>query len=317
LTVPESPRRPLLKWAGGKRQLLPAFRHFYPERLRGYVEPFLGSGAVFLDLLQRGALEHVPVTLADSNPDLIGTYLAVRDGPEKVVEALDDLDRRHARDGEACYYEVRERFNAVRLTRGAGPDAYTAQLAAMLIYLNRTGFNGLFRVNAAGAFNVPAGRYMRPRISDPMLVRAVAAALAKPTVRLRWARFDDVLDETAGGDFVYLDPPYAPLSATSAFGAYTADRFSDADQARLCEAVVDLARRDRHVMVSNSSAPAILAMYRRAADTPGAGLRLWTVPARRAINSLAARRGTVSELLLTNLAPRGNVDGVVAPAAGH
>ena len=315
--MPESPRRPLLKWAGGKRQLLPAFRHFYPERLRGYVEPFLGSGAVFLDLLRRGALEHVPVTLADSNPDLIGTYLAVRDGPEKVVEALDDLDRRHARDGEACYYEVRERFNAARRTRGAGPDAYTAQLAAMLIYLNRTGFNGLFRVNAAGAFNVPAGRYVRPRISDPMLVRAVAAALAKPTVRLRWARFDDVLDETAGGDFVYLDPPYAPLSATSAFGAYTADRFSDADQVRLCEAVVDLARRDRHVMLSNSSAPAILAMYRRAADTPGAGLRLWTVPARRAINSHAARRGTVSELLLTNLAPRGNVDGVVAPAAGH
>ena len=260
------------------------------------------------------------MTLADSNADLIGTYLAVRDAPEKVVDGpRPDLDRRHAREGEACYYDVRERFNAARRTRGARTATGTRpELAAMLIYLNRTGFNGLFRVNAGGAFNVPAGRYVRPRICDPMLVRAVAAALATPTVRrLRWARFDDVLDETAGGDFVYLDPPYAPLSATSAFGAYTADRFSDADQVRLCDAVVDLARRGWHVMLSNSSAPAILAHVpasRRHPRRRPAALDSACTPR----DQLA--RGTTRdglELLLTNLEPRGNVDGVVAPAAGH
>ena len=181
----------------------------------------------------------------------------------------------------------------------------------MLIYLNHTGFNGLFRVNAQGAFNVPAGRYARPRICDPVLVRAVGRALAREGLRLQCARFNEVLARTNAGDFVYLDPPYAPLSSTSAFGAYTADRFSPSDQAQLCEAVVDLARRGRHILLSNSSAPEIVALYREATGAAGAGLRLWRVPARRAINSRATGRGVVTELLLTNLEPGGRPEGVV------
>jgi DNA adenine methylase len=150
-----APARPLLKWAGGKRQLLPVFRRFYPDRLAGYREPFFGSGAVFFDLLRRGALENVPVALTDSNVDLIGCYRMCGRRPGKWSPALARLDRGHAREGEACYYDVREQFNASRRSLPATADGYTPGLAAMLIYLNHTGFNGLFRLNADGAFNVP------------------------------------------------------------------------------------------------------------------------------------------------------------------
>jgi DNA adenine methylase len=291
--------------------LLSAFQHFYPERVSGYSEPFVGSGALFFDLLRRGALGEAPVTLGDSNPDLIGTYTAVRDAPDEVIDTLARLDQRHAREGATCYYDVRDRFNAARRGRSATDVArYSPELAAMLIYLNRTGFNGLFRVNAGGAFNVPAGRYARPRICDPVLVRAVAAAFAREGLRLQCAAFDEVLAHTSAGDLVYLDPPYAPLSTTSAFGAYTADRFSPSDQVRLCDAVVDLARRGRQILLSNSSAPEIVALYRQAIRAGSARLRLWTLPARRAINSRATGRGVVTELLLTNLEPRGTPEGL-------
>jgi DNA adenine methylase len=313
LKPPEHPRRPLLKWAGGKRQLLPVFQHFYPERVSGYVEPFVGSAAVFFDLLARGALGDAPVTLADTNTDLIGTYAAVRDAPGEVIETLERLDRRHAREGARCYYDVRERFNAARRApnRPAAASGYSRELAAMLIYLNRTGYNGLFRVNAGGAFNVPAGRYARPHICDPGLVRAVGAAFARDGLRLQCAEFDQVLGQANAGDFVYLDPPYAPLSTTSAFGAYTADRFSASDQVRLCDAVVDLARRSRQILLSNSSAPEIVSLYRQATRAGGgASLRLWSLSARRAINSRATGRGVVTEVLLTNLEPRGMPDGL-------
>ena len=293
--------------------MLPVFRRFYPERLAGYREPFVGSGAVFFDLLQRGALEDVPVALADGNADLIGCYLAVRNAPGDVVAALARLDRRHAREGDACYYAVRERFNAAR--RAAPPaqraKSYTPDLAAMLIYLNHTGFNGLFRLNAGGAFNVPAGRYVNPRICNPELVHAVGAALSRDGVTLRHCGFDRAIADARAGEFLYFDPPYAPLSVTSAFGAYTAARFSIDDQRRLCDGVVDLARHGCHVMLSNSSAAAIVSQYRAAARAHGSGLRLWQVPARRAINSHAARRGAIIELLLTNLEPRGQ-DGIVS-----
>ena len=136
-----------------------------------------------------------------------------------------------------------------------------------------------------------------------------AAAFAREGLRLQCATFDEVLAHTSAGDLVYLDPPYAPLSTTSAFGAYTADRFSPSDQVRLCEAVVDLARRGRHILLSNSSAPEIVALYRQATRAGGARLRLWSVPARRAINSRATGRGVVTELLLTNLEPGGTTGG--------
>jgi DNA adenine methylase len=295
--------RPLLKWAGGKRQLLPAFRAFYPDAFRRYHEPFLGSGAVFFDLHASGRLAGHEVRLTDSNADLIACYEAVRDRPAAVVAELAGLAEAHARDGAACYYAVRERFNAARLAAGAGGATPSPAFAAMLIYLNRTGFNGLYRVNQSGAFNVPAGRYARPRIVDEALVRATANALARPGVTLELGSFVHAVVEAGRHDLVYFDPPYAPLSATSGFGAYTMPRFTADDQQRLRDLAIDLSRRGARVMVSNSSAPAVEAWYAEAAGA-GAGLALWQVPARRAINSRGGLRGPVRELLLTNLVPR-------------
>src|SRR5438067_3346652 len=208
----------LFKWAGGKRQLLPRIRGFYPDRFGTYVEPFFGSGAVFFDLHASGRLRGRRAVLIDSNADLIGCYETVRACSDAVADALDGLADAHERGGRAHYYAVRDdQFNPLRdrLRDGRGRIAYTPQLAAMLIYLNRTGFNGLFRLNAQGAFNVPAGRYARPAISTRAHIDRVAAALSAPHARLVWGSFDQARGLAEPGDFLYCDPPYAPLSATA------------------------------------------------------------------------------------------------------
>lgn len=298
---------PLLKWAGGKRQLLPQIRRFYPRTFGRYIEPFVGSGAVFFDLHAAGRLRGHDVVLVDSNADLIGCYEAVRDEAVEVARALDDLAAAHAGDGRTLYYDVRDRrFNPLRDARrqADGRIAYTPELAAMFIYLNRTGFNGLFRLNSRGVFNVPAGRYDRPRIADAGRLAAVAEALSNPRVRLEWGSYETVRGTAAAGDFLYIDPPYAPVSRTANFTSYTPARF-DADHQRALQAmVVDLARRGCHVLLSNSTAAEIAALYDRNAATRAAGLKAMRVPARRAINSNAARRGPVDEFLITNIEPR-------------
>ena len=298
--------RPLLKWAGGKRQLLPYLRRFYPAAFNRYIEPFFGSGAVFFDLHSAGRLGDRDAVLVDSNADLIGCYETVRARPDDVARELDLLAAAHARGGRTQYYAVRDgQFNPMRdrLRDRDGRIAYTPQLAAMLIYLNRTGFNGLFRVNARGEFNVPAGRYQRPRIADREKLARAAAALGGPRVRLVWGSFDSVVEIAAPGDFVYLDPPYAPLSRTASFTAYTGPRFNAQDQERLQRLVLVLAARGCYVLLSNSTADAIAALYEHNADARAAGLRAIRVPARRAINSNAALRGPIDEYVISNIAP--------------
>jgi DNA adenine methylase len=296
----------LLKWAGGKRQLLPQIRRFYPASFSTYVEPFVGSGAVFFDLFGAGRLRGRRVVLADTNPDLIGCYRMVRDHTAEVASCLEALAEAHAAGGAAHYYAVRdERFNPARAERRLpdGDIAYTPELAAMMIYLNRTGFNGLFRVNRAGHFNVPAGRYMRPTIVDRRRIERAAAALAPADVRLEHGPFTRALESADRGAFVYIDPPYEPVSRTASFTSYTPDGFGQSDQVRLQEAVIGLAERGCQVLLSNSTAEGIAALY---ADNPrvlAAGLQAYRVPARRAINSVATRRGTVDEYLITNIAP--------------
>lgn len=300
------PTRPLLKWAGGKRQLLPALRRHYPASFRCYLEPFLGSGAVFFDLFSSGRLEGRIARLTDANPDLIGCYRAVRDEPDAVIAALAELEREHRSRGSECYYDVRDhRFNPAR-ARGpvvAGSSAYGPVLAAMFIYLNRTGFNGLFRLNRRGGFNVPAGRYSDPKICDPDHVRSVSRALSAPGVRIECLPFDKALTETGDGDFIYCDPPYVPLSATANFAGYTAEGFGEVDQRRLLAALIARARRGAIVLLSNSSAPAIAKAY-GASQVRDAGLSVHRVAARRAINSRATRRGPVDELIVTNAPAR-------------
>ncbi len=300
--------RPLLKWAGGKRQLLPVLAEHYPPKFSRYIEPFMGSAAVFFDLLNSGRLARRSIVLADVNPDLIGCYRMLRDRPQAVIRALNSMAREYRVGGSDYYYDVRDtRFNPLRAAlqaRASEPghvaDMYTPGLAAMLIFLNRTGFNGLFRLNRQGGFNVPAGRYTNPRICDERHLRSVAAALASPGVSIVLQPFDRTLDDAGAGDFVYCDPPYAPLSRTSSFANYTADGFTAFDQRRLQQKVVAACKRGAHVVVSNSSAAEILSTY-TTTEAQRAGLQVRLVPARRAINSKASSRGPINELIISNV----------------
>lgn len=297
--------RPVLKWAGGKRQLLPCLRQFYPASFRRYIEPFVGSGAVFIDLHNRLILEGRDVLLSDVNADVIGCYRAIRDDPEGVIAALQTLERDYAARGSSHYYEVRnDRFNPLRRKVHGCADpagAYTAELAAMLIFLNRTGYNGLFRLNSRGAFNVPVGRHARIRICDAENLRRLSGALARAGVHLEVLLFERALADARAGDFVYLDPPYAPVSRTSYFTSYTAARFGAEEQARLQQVVIQLAARGAHVLLSNSAALEIRRLYEDSTEARSVGLTARTVPARRAINSRASARGAVLEYLITNV----------------
>ncbi len=273
--------RPFLKWAGGKRQLLPRILTLVPPRVRTYVEPFLGGGALFFALAARRRFERA--VLGDFNGELISCYEAVRDDVEGVIAKLAGL-----RNTPDVYYEIR-RQNPERLKPAAR--------AARLIYLNRCGYNGLYRVNRGGLFNVPFGRYARPKICDPERLRAASQALAG--VELVQGDFARVMARRrlGAGDFVYLDPPYVPISKTASFTGY-AGAFSMDDQERLAELLRRLAAKRVPAVLSNSDC----ADTRRLYD----GLAMESLPARRAINSVAARRGPVAELLVqTRAVPPG------------
>jgi DNA adenine methylase len=307
---PEAPAAtayPFLKWAGGKRQLLPQIRRFYPQSFTEYAEPFLGSGAVYFDLASRGRLQGKRVLLMDRNPDLIACYIAVRDRVDDIIEHLRQLEAGHRSDGAHFYYDVRDgRFNPIRrsMVRERAFDAPpSAELAAMMIYLNRTCFNGLFRLNANGEFNTPAGRYANPTICDEANLRSVAALLQTGRVEVRLGDFSSVAELTATGAFVYFDPPYAPISKTANFTSYTAAGFSDEQQEHLQQVVVTLADRGSRVLLSNSVAPLTTRLYETSRKARKAGLRAHRVPARRAINCDGSSRGTVDEYLVSNVHP--------------
>ena len=264
---------PFLKWAGGKRQLLPRILDLVPRRIDTYYEPFLGGGALFFALAARGAFRRAVLT--DTNDELVNCYRAVRDDVESVITAL-----RRFRNTPEHYYRVRAQSPS-RLAPVAR--------AARVIYLNRCGYNGLYRVNSSGRFNVPFGRYVRPTICDPVKLRAAARALR--AVEIRHADFGEVLgaERFGGDDFVYLDPPYVPVSATASFTAYAGD-FGPAEQQRLASALRALSARRVSALLSNSDCAATRALYR--------GLDLEAVQARRAINSVGRGRGAVGELLV-------------------
>ena len=295
------PVGPVLKWAGGKRQLLSQLRRFFPARIDRYHEPFFGSGAVFFDLCATGRLDPAQARISDDNADLVGTYLRVRDATTPLLTALAALAEGHSRGGRDHYYRVRdELFNPLRarwVEEGGDADRYPIDVAAMLLYLNRTGYNGLFRLNASGQFNVPAGRYDAPKIVNEDRLRGAADVLTRTA--LSRSGFDSALQQARAGDLVYLDPPYAPLSRTSSFRSYTANGFDAGQQRLLRDEVMRLAAAGVSVVLSNSTAPDVLALY----DTEAArelGLRCYRVSARRAINTRADKRGTVMELVVAN-----------------
>jgi DNA adenine methylase len=274
LDLDDRPARPFLKWVGGKGQLMAQLLPLLPSRpVRRYFEPFVGSAALFF------ALRPDEATLSDVNAELVDCYRAVQSHVEDVIAGLS----KHRYEEEA-YYRVRER------DPGSLP---LPKRAARTIYLNKTGYNGLYRVNRSGRFNVPFGRYTNPGFASRESLenlRACSRALAR--VRLLVRDFDEVVGDAREGDLVYFDPPYVPLSDTSDFTAYVPGGFGPRDQERLASVVHALHERGVLVMLSNSDAPVVRDLYAR--------YRIDVVSAARSINSRANRRGKIAEVIVRN-----------------
>ncbi len=264
--------KPFVKWVGGKRQLLPSILKYVPPALADravYHEPFVGGGAVFFHRQPRRAI------LTDSNERLIRTYRGIKQDVEGVIRLL----RSYPHD-KRFYLELR-----ARVIDGASD----VEIAAWFIYLNRTGYNGLYRVNSKNGFNVPFGDYKNPTICDPENLRACSRALKGARIEKR--DFEKVLERAKPGDFVYFDPPYIPLTATSKFTDYTSEGFSDADQVRLRDVALELKRRRVSVLLSNSSAPRVYDLYQDRFECV-------EVDARRSVNCKPNGRGRIPELLI-------------------
>jgi DNA adenine methylase len=270
--VPDA--RPFLKWAGGKSRLITDYAPHLPEveTIRRYFEPFIGSAALFFHLQPRRA------RLADCNRKLIEVYEVVRDDVEALIARLQPH-----KNERKYYYQIRAQ-DPCTLDKVAR--------AARIIYMNKTCYNGLYRENQKGEFNVPFGRYRRPRICDETRLRAASQALQG--VELCASDFAEAVADAGEGDFVYFDPPYVPLNATSNFTSYSRFGFDEHDHRRLAATVDELTERGCRVMLSNSAAPLVYELYERPA------YRLERIEARRNINSKADGRGPVTELLILN-----------------
>lgn len=265
---------PFLKWAGGKSQLLSSYERFFPGEFRRYFEPFTGGAAVFFHL--RHTRNEFQAELSDLNQDLINCYEIVRDRPDDLIEKLKEHE-----NSQEYFYKI----------RAQNPDKLSdLEKAARFIFLNKTCFNGLYRVNSKGQFNVPFGFYKNPRTCNEEVIHACSLALQETKLSCR--PFEEVVRRAGKGDFVYFDPPYHPLNSTSNFTSYTKNSFSADDQIRLAETVKRLSNKGCYVMLSNSDSAFIRELYSQ--------FRVETVEAMRAINCKAERRGKITETLILN-----------------
>lgn len=277
--IDEKPK-PFVKWVGGKRQLLCQFRDLglYPPEdfdpvKNTYYEPFVGGGAVFFDLLPKKA------ELSDLNSELVTTYNIIKNDVDTLIKSL----KKHKYEKE--YY---------REMRAKDPKKLSdVEIASRFIYLNRTGFNGMYRVNSRGEFNVPFGKYTNPIICDEKNLHRASKALQE--VNVRHQDYKNVLNRAKEGDFVYFDPPYYPVSKTASFTSYTAESFLEHEQTELRDAFVELHTRGCFVMLSNSDTSFVNKIY-----SGIRGVKVLKVTAGRAINSKGSRRGKITEVLVTN-----------------
>lgn len=272
--------KPFVKWVGGKRQLLKQFRELglYPPEAfnpitNTYHEPFVGGGAVFFDLLPKNA------KLSDLNSELAIAYNVIKNNVDELIESL----QKHIYNKE---YYLKVRAEKVE-------DLSEIEVASRFIFLNHTGFNGLYRVNKSGQFNVPFGRYSNPIICDEDNLRRVSDALRDTIITHQ--DYKNVLKTAQGGDFIYFDPPYYPISATSSFTSYTAEGFLEKEQAELRDTFVKLHEKGCFVMLSNSDTPFINKLY-----SGLNGITINKITAGRAINSKGTGRGKITEVLITN-----------------
>jgi len=301
----QSSAAPILKWAGGKTQLLPIIDVHYPEELKNneidtYVEPFIGGGSVFFDIYNR--FQFQKAYLFDNNPELIILYNSVKEDVDLVIKELGNIEDEYLSKDlgaqEEFFYNVRIKYNQdiATLHKASNHNPFNAKRAALTIFLNRTCFNGLFRVNKSGAFNVPFGRYKNPTILFAEKLRAASEALKKATIKL--SDFADSENYFDGKTFIYYDPPYRPINLTSSFTAYSKSSFGDSEQMRLSSHYKTLDSQGVLQLLSNSDPTNYCedSFF----DDLYHGFNICRVDAKRMINSNAAKRGNVRELLIRN-----------------
>jgi DNA adenine methylase len=278
------PARPFIKFVGGKTQLLPVLLAHCPEKFNVYYEPFLGGGALFFELARLGRLTKGNVYLNDLNEELINVYAIIDSAPHILSSLLDSYAKDYAARGEKFYYEAR----AVNI-----PKDKSIQRAARFIFLNKTCYNGLYRVNKSGGFNVPAGTFKTPpTICDRENILGVSKLALDLDVGWTRIDFEAAVKRAKRGDFVYFDPPYWPASATSDFTAYNKEPFGPAEQERLRDVALRLKRIGVKVLLSNADVAPIRKLYSRKE------FELIRVEARRSVNSKGGKRGAVGELLI-------------------
>ncbi len=275
--------QPVLKWAGGKRQLLPQLQEYFPKKKNTkYYEPFVGGGAVLFHLQPKKAV------INDYNEDLINLYVCIKNNLEELIEKLKFYE---GKNDSVSYYEIRG------VDRTAEYKKWTpVEKAARLVYLNRTCYNGLFRMNSAGQFNSPYGSYKNPCICNEPVLRAMNKYFNENEIEFRIGDFEDACKDAPKGSFIYLDPPYDQYDEQLNFVGYTKDGFTRDDQIRLKKMCDKLIEKGCYVMISNSKTPFIVDLYKD--STKYITYSINTVNARRNINSNAQKRGEVEEVLI-------------------
>jgi DNA adenine methylase len=273
--------KPFVKWVGGKRQLMQVLEDNFPKQFGTYHEPFLGGGAVMFNLLSKEA--KLSCNVSDFNSDLILAYVTIRDKLRKLIESLENHSKNYHKDSSEYYYEIRKQEPKQQIEK-----------VSRLIFLNRTCFNGLYRVNKKGQFNVPLGRYTNPNIVNKENLTAVSKILQSEKIKISCRGFEAVLDDAKKGDLIYFDPPYQPISSTANFTSYTHRDFTEKDLERLVDLANHLNSKGCHVLLSNSNSKIVKDSFSE---------KHWSISeinANRAINSNAQKRTGHKEIIIKN-----------------
>ena len=279
ITVSEP--KPFVKWVGGKRQLMQDLENNFPKQFATYHEPFLGGGAVMFNLLTKKP--QLSCNVSDFNSDLILAYVTIRDKLGKLIESLENHSKNYHKDSAEYYYQVRKQEPKQQIEK-----------VSRLLFLNKTCFNGLYRVNKKGQFNVPLGRYTNPNIVNKENLTAVSKILQSKKIKISCRDFEAVLDDAKKGDLVYFDPPYQPVSSTANFTSYTHRDFTEDDLERLANLADKLHSRGCHVLLSNSNSKTVKDFFSKK------HWKISSINVNRAINSNAQKRTGHKEIIIKN-----------------
>lgn len=290
--------KPFVKWVGGKSQLLDEIREKYPQKIEKYCEPFVGGGAVLFDILSK--FQPKEVLINDINKELINTYAQIKNNCENLIDQLSEIQNRYRNqsleENKEFFYEKRNRYNEIKVN---GNDAEKLEKAALFIFLNKTCFNGLYRVNSKGKFNVPFNNAKNPLLCDEENLRACSILLQNVKMQSDdYKNCESFIDDKT---FVYIDPPYRPLTQTAAFTSYSENGFSDKEQIELGRFIEEIASKGALILASNSD-PKNADENDNFFDELYSHFEIERVSASRMINSNAKKRGAISELLISNIA---------------